>query len=628
MFGRSISAYICYAALVRLGHVSAVAVPRQDQDADAASVISKAQNIVNPLSPNQSGTPPDLTVLGNYYITQKSPTPLLRATGILTKALTFLYGPSIAGGPAYPTGILGLVKVTADLLAIQLDLTPETAQALVDNTDAILGIAKYDGLQTVEDYTKLYDGEWMNTLPKGPDLGVLTNYTDDLLFSMERLSNSPYQVRRLNPNSDSLNFQIDDTIAKNITGSTLQQLFSAGRLFYSDYRDQGSLTPNLLRYSAACDAYFYVDINGDKFLPLAIRTNVGSNLIYTPADTANDWLLAKMMYNVNDFWFAQWNHLASTHEVVQIVYSAAIRTISEEHPVQALLNRLMSEVFAIQPLAQTVLFDPGAAVDLVFSYSGTSAQAYTDKKYKNDGSGRFQANYFKTELQNRGLLNPATGPTLKHFPFYEDASTIHDAISTFMTAFVGSYYSSDSVVAIDGELQAWAKECNGVLAACKDFPAAISSKAALVDILTHIAHLASTSHHTINTNELLSISSTLPFHPPALYKPLPSAKGVNNVAEYLPPFTQVLTQFTIGALFARPDFVGTNRSLIHMFDVQTFLSKTNDQTRAANGVFMSAMKSFSSQVSSRRFDGEGLSQGMPFVWQALNPNVMPFSITT
>ena len=128
---------------------------------------------------------------------------------------------------------------------------------------------------------------------------------------MERLSTSPYQVRRLNPSSDSLNFQVSEAIAQNVSGSTLQQLFSAGRLFYADYRDQGSLTSNG-KFSAACDAYFYIDQSSGDFLPLAIRTNVGSNLIYTPADTAEDWLLAKMMYNVNDFWFAQWS--MSDHE--------------------------------------------------------------------------------------------------------------------------------------------------------------------------------------------------------------------------------------------------------------------------------------------------------------------------
>lgn len=155
---------------------------------------------------------------------------------------------------------------------------------------------------------------------------------------MERLSFSPYAVRRLNPSSDSLNFQVDDSTAKAVSGMTLSELFQAGRLFYSDYRDQKSLTPTA-RYSAACDAYFYIDESSGDFLPLAIRTNVGANLIYTPQDSPNDWLLAKMMYNVNDFWFAQWNHLAGTHEVVQISYMSAIRTLSEDHPVLGMLNR-------------------------------------------------------------------------------------------------------------------------------------------------------------------------------------------------------------------------------------------------------------------------------------------------
>jgi len=458
---------------------------RQAVDANADAIVDKANNIVNPLSPNQSGTAPDLTVLGDFSIPQHAVTPLLRSTGVLAKQLTFLYGPPVAGGPAYPTGVLGLLKVTTDLASIELDLSSEAAQALLDVADSIAGSGKYDGLKTMEDYATLYSGEWTNTLPGGPDPGVLTNYTDDLFFSMERLSNSPYQVRRLNPSGDSMNFEIDDTVAKNLTGSTLKQLFRDGRLFYADYRDQAELTPNPGKYSAACDAYFYIDSQSGDFLPLAIRTNVGSNLVYTPADTANDWLLAKIMVNVNDFWFAQWRHLASTHEVVQITYMAAIRTLSEQHPVQGLLNRLMFQVFAIQPLAQTVLFDPAAAVDLDFAYSGQSASSYTTKLYKTGGAGRFRANYFESDLRSRGLIDASYGPDLKHFPFYEDASVVHDAIEAFMTDFVGSYYSSDSVVAADSELKAWAKEANGQ-ANVLDFPSSISSKQALVDILTHL----------------------------------------------------------------------------------------------------------------------------------------------
>lgn len=213
------------------------------------------------------------------------------------------------------------------------DTSSDTAKA---ESDA----SKYNGLKTLQDYTLLYDNEWTATLSQGPAPGILTNYTQDLLFSMERLSFSPYQIRRLNSSKDTLNFKVDDKIAKNITGMTQQQLFTSGRLFYADYRDQAKLVATTnARYSAAVDAYFYINQTSGNFLPLAIRTNQGANLIYTPADSQNDWLLAKMMYNVCDLWFAQWEHLARTHEVVQIVYMAAIRTLSDAHPVKAILDR-------------------------------------------------------------------------------------------------------------------------------------------------------------------------------------------------------------------------------------------------------------------------------------------------
>lgn len=149
------------------------------------------------------------------------------------------------------------------------------------------------------DYTLLYDNQWKNTLPRGPAPGILSNYTQDLLFSMERLSTSPYAVRRLVPSVDSLPFQVNDCIAKAVSGSTLDELLEAGRLFYIDHSAQGSLE-RTAAYAAACDAYFFIDETTGNFLPLAIRTNVGANLIYTPRDQKSDWLLAKIIFNGND----------------------------------------------------------------------------------------------------------------------------------------------------------------------------------------------------------------------------------------------------------------------------------------------------------------------------------------
>lgn len=190
----------------------------------------------------------------------------------------------------------------------------------------------------MEDYELLYDGQWTNTLPKGPVPGVLTNYTQDLLFSMERLSTSPYALRRLIPMIDEIPFWVNDSVTLKVAGSPLWALFLEGRLFYVDHSDQANL-PRNERFAAACDALFFIDQASGDFLPLAIRTGVGQSTIYTPEDDADDWLLAKILYNVNDFWFAQWNHLAATHQVLQITWLAAIRSLSVEHPVYALLNR-------------------------------------------------------------------------------------------------------------------------------------------------------------------------------------------------------------------------------------------------------------------------------------------------
>lgn len=156
---------------------------------------------------------------------------------------------------------------------------------------------------------------------------------------MQRLSNSPYAIRRLDPSVDKLAFNIDDTLAEQISGSSLQGLLAAGRLFYADHSAQSKLARTTGRYAPACDAYFYISEASGQFLPLAIRTGVGANLIYTPHDEAADWLLAKMMFEANDSWFVNWYHLASTHEVVQIVWMSAIRALSVDHPVYALLNR-------------------------------------------------------------------------------------------------------------------------------------------------------------------------------------------------------------------------------------------------------------------------------------------------
>ena len=70
------------------------------------------------------------------------------------------------------------------------------------------------------------------------DSGMLSNYTQDLLFSMERLSVNPYSIKRLRPAEYDLPFTMDDMVVAGLTRVTLEGLHEIGHLFYANHRAQ------------------------------------------------------------------------------------------------------------------------------------------------------------------------------------------------------------------------------------------------------------------------------------------------------------------------------------------------------------------------------------------------------
>ncbi|SMQ52424.1 unnamed protein product [Zymoseptoria tritici ST99CH_1A5] len=560
-----------------------------------------------------------------YTVPKNDNNPTSRAEDLRNRRDGWLYGPPVLIGPWSAAGTLGEIRNKVDTTIVIAESANQRKLESVDYAKAKDSTAQYNGLATLDDYTKLYDREWeLSSAGDGPALGLLTNYTQDLLFSMERLSLNPYAVRRLGKD-EPLPFEVPIDQATSLVGQTASQLLHTGRLFYVDHRNQSSL-PRATQYSANCDALFYISpVNGD-FLPLAIRTNTGSNLIYTPADAPDDWLLAKMMFNVNDFFMGQWDHLSRTHLVLEAAGLAAQRTMSGQHPLLGLLDRVMYATFGFRTVATEALLAPGAGVDKYFGLSGAAAGLFSNETYFNGYASAVQANYFHANLKRRGLIESPDGPELKHFPYYEDAKPLYDAIRSFTGIFCDSYY--DSIDAVDGdvELQAWLAEAD--TAQVFDFPtkATIRSVSDLADLMAHFGFIASIAHHTVNLNELLEGSGVLPFHPIALYKPVPDAKGVTDVVSYLPGLDKALATIDFSAKFARPQYAGTNRTLVHMFDSDELLARSHPSARVANEDFKSTMYARSEAIKSRKFGPDGLSQGMPFVWKALDPDVIAWNV--
>jgi hypothetical protein len=48
------------------------------------------------------------------------------------------------------------------------------------------------------------------------------------------------------------------------------------------------------------------------------------------------------MFNSNDLFYSEMFHFVATHGVGEIVYEAALRTLSENHPVMVLMDRRKS----------------------------------------------------------------------------------------------------------------------------------------------------------------------------------------------------------------------------------------------------------------------------------------------
>jgi hypothetical protein len=285
----------------------------------------------------------------------------------------------------------------------------------------------------------------------------------------------------------------------------------------------------------------------------------------------------------------------------------------------------MLQAFAFRISAIKTLINAGGPVDQLFPWNGTVAGGYTDNLYNSGAAGAFQANYFRQNLAARGLIN-SNSPPLKHFPFFEDASVVHAQVKRFMTTFVNSYYTSTDLLMKDNELQAWIAEA--VPARIIDFPSApLAHPQTLIDILTHMAHLVSVVHGALNTDVPVASSTALPFHPLALYHPLPTAKGVTDIMPYMPQVQASIGQIGLLAAFNRPKFSHTNSTLAYIFADPDLQSRLNADTQAASNVFMMAMQGFSKVVSARTFDADGLSQGMPFIYTALDPEVASFYLT-
>jgi len=283
----------------------------------------------------------------------------------------------------------------------------------------------------------------------------------------------------------------------------------------------------------------------------------------------------------------------------------------------------MVQAFAVRPSGEQLLMKPGAAVDQLFFINSTGTSQFIAEIWRN-GGGNYQSNYLDTDFSSRGIRPEPSSklPQFKSFPFYDDASKIRNSQQAFFTTFIDTYYATADDVTKDSEVTAWFAEATGA-AKVFDFPST-PSKEALVEILTHFAFLCGVAHHALNTGNSVAALATLPFHPFALYAPLPTEKGVKDILPFLPPVENALSQIDLVARFNYPGLEARKLTLAFAYSDPALLLKLKSEIAAAAENFHAEMNAISADIRARKFDEKGLSLGMPFLFYDLDPRTNPF----
>ena len=287
--------------------------------------------------------------------------------------------------------------------------------------------------------------------PKGVD-----RWRNDEYFGLQRVASLNHSLIRLVTNIPD-NFPVTDYLLGSLLeGLTLQAAVEAKRLFICDLKIMEGLPVRDGYHLCAPIAMFFVNSKG-SLCPVAIQLHQEpgtDNPIFTPSDDPLTWTLVKMWYNNADAGYHQaLTHLGMTHFLMEGVTIATHRNLSPSHPVFKILAPHFLYLIAINTRGLEVLVAKDGWVDKTMNYGIQGMFELIRKGFKTwrmDVQGSLSE-----DLKDRGLDDEKVLPC---YHFRDDAILLHNAITKYVTSYVGLYYTDDGVLQGDEEIQSWAHE--------------------------------------------------------------------------------------------------------------------------------------------------------------------------
>jgi hypothetical protein len=397
-------------------------------------------------------------------------------------------------------------------------------------------------IATLDDLTNMFQN-FSSAIRVPPGL---TNWQTDEAFGEDRLTWGGYKLSCETSNV----LRISDQLARNITGMTVADLIRNRRLFKVDYSTLGMYSKTAVgqvnpfgQYVPSTYGQFFLN-SRNRLMPLAIRV-VESGLVYTPRDTPNDWMFAKLAFSASEGFYMPLEHFTVPHMVLLGAQTELIREVSPHHPVYALLSHHMTDNYGNVVLGQQLLLQNGTAFDTCFGSGGVGASEFLEDRY---------TTFHYNDLVIGTMFTRAGTSLIPGYKYRDDLLAIHSAYLTFVTSYLRLYYSSDTQLAADREIRAWAAAvADPAKGGLVGFPTSFRTISQLANALTNIIVSLSALHGVLNGAATWD-GQTFPLRPRSLYGAVPTAKNqVVNARQHIAPNAQlILADVALNAGFLIP----------------------------------------------------------------------------
>jgi len=278
--------------------------------------------------------------------------------------------------------------------------------------------------------------------------------------------------------------------------------------------------------------------------------------VYTPQSPTNRWMLAKLHMKSADNQVMQfiW-HLGFGHLAVE-PFSVAFHNsfpAGIDHPIKDILTPHFKDTIGINYVARhTLVSNVMPFTDTTFS-TGTAQglEIMLNAWLKWD----FESSSFPQQLAERGF-DRERSDGIQDYYYREDGFKLWDIFGEYTTDFVNAAYANDDEVANDAVLKGWITEMRDPNKAdIASFPATITSKKQLAEVLQNIIWKTSAGHAILNFAQY-DYGSYIPNSPIAMLAPMPEGEEEipdDYVKGALPhTIDRILFQLTSAYLLTEP----------------------------------------------------------------------------